>query len=173
MSLAGVVDLGHHLGMPLGNQLRSLATSPEAVHAVFTRLDANHDGTVTPAEMLSSGDVPQGLLTLARTGFHLPASDEELAALPGITEADLTGDTGPPLISYPTLRAATNEIVGKPGVGHALSVKLDAAEAAEASGDAAAKAQAIQDYLNQLGAQSGKSLTGREAHALAVIAGQL
>jgi hypothetical protein len=39
--------------------------------------------------------------------------------------------------------------------------------------DLAAKAGAIQAYINQLSAQSGKTLTTREAHALAVMASEM
>jgi len=71
------------------------------------------------------------------------------------------------------LRMATNDFVTKTGVANGLNAKLSAAEAAEARGDAAAKAGAIQAYLNQLRAQSGKALTAREARALAIVAGEM
>src|SRR5262249_22499395 len=93
LAMVDVVDLGDRLGLPLGNQLRAFTTDPLTLHAVFALLDVDHDGTLTPAEMVGTGSpLPQDLLAAVRTGFHLTLGDDELTLLPGITEADLTGD---------------------------------------------------------------------------------
>ena len=91
-------------------------------------------------------------------------------SFPQIALSHLTSDLAPPLLSYESLRVATNDFVTETGVANGLNANLNAADAAEARQDLAAKARAIQNYIDQLSALSGKTLTTREAHALAIMA---
>jgi hypothetical protein len=111
------------------------------------------------------------LATVQRTLLFDATGDR--GSSPQIALSDLTRDLGPPLFSYESLRIATNDFVTQTGVASGLNAKLNAAEAAEARGNPAAKAGALRAYLNQLSAESGKTLTTREAHALAVMASEM
>jgi len=172
LAVADIFDLAQALGHPVDVNLRDYTTSPATVQDVFTRLDANHDGLLTPTEMLADNALAHDFLaTVQRTlGLDLTNAD---GSSPEIGLSDLTSDLGPPLFSYDSLRVATRDFVTKPGVAGGLIAKLNAAEAAETRGDLSAKAGALGAYLNQVNAQAGKALTAREAHALAVIVSQM
>jgi predicted extracellular nuclease len=67
----------------------------------------------------------------------------------------------------------TQAAVSNVGIAHSLCAKLRAAAAADARGDEQAKAGSLRAYVNQLEAQSGKSLTAEDAAYLASLAAQL
>jgi hypothetical protein len=176
LAVADVVDLAQALGHPIDVNLRDYTNDAATTRLAFELLDSNHDGFVTPAEILapdgsSSPILLAFLATVERTLLFDVTGDR--GSLPRIALSDLTPGLSPPLFSYESLRIATNDFVTQTGVASGLNAKLNAAEAAEARGNLAAKAGAIRGYLNQLGAQSGKTLTAREAHALAVMASEL
>ncbi len=60
----------------------------------------------------------------------------------------------------------TEAYVTKAGIANALCAKLDAAERADARGQANAKAGSLGAYVNQLRAQSGKAITAERAEFL-------
>lgn len=152
-------------------------TSPGTVRSVFTRLDANRDGEVTQQEVLDldTSDFPadtRPLLDafLASLRERLDSTDPDVH-IPGATLESLSNSATPPLFSFEGLRLTTRELVLHAGVGHALSAKLDAMEAADLRGNRSARAGALGAYLHQLAAQTqAKRLTPREASALAVVA---
>ncbi len=76
-------------------------------------------------------------------------------------------------VTYARLCELTQEAVSNDGVAHALCAKLEAAAAAEARGNDDAKAGSLGAFVNQLEAQSGKSLTAEAAAYLIALAGQL
>jgi prepilin-type N-terminal cleavage/methylation domain-containing protein len=175
LAVADVVDLAQGLGHPIDVNLRDYTNDAATTQLAFELLDSNHDGFVTPEEILAAdGSSPILLVFLAtvqRTLLFDATGDR--GSSPQIALSDLTRDLGPPLFSYESLRIATNDFVTQTGVASGLNAKLNAAEAAEARGNPAAKAGARRAYLNQLSAQSGKALTTREAHALAVMASEM
>jgi hypothetical protein len=75
--------------------------------------------------------------------------------------------------TYASLCELTRAAVSKEGVANALCAKLAEAEAADERGDDDAKAGSLGAYVNQLEAQSGKSLTAEAAAQLAAIAATL
>jgi hypothetical protein len=75
--------------------------------------------------------------------------------------------------TYSSLCELTRFHVSKEGVANALCAKLAAAEAADERGNDNAKAGSLGAYVNQLEAQSGKSLTAEAAAQLAAIAATL
>jgi len=175
LAIADVVDLAAALGHPIDVDLRAYTNDPATTSLVFELLDSNHDGFVTPDEILAgngSSLLVTFLATVERTIFF-DLTDEE-GAFPRIALSELDSSLlGPPLFSYESLRIATSDFLEKPGVANGLNAKLDAAKAAEMGGNPDAKAGAIRAYLNELRAQSGKSLTPKEAHALAIMAGAM
>jgi len=129
--------------------------------SVFDLLDSNGDGVLTLDEMLRNPFIAPFAPFLRTPGFFGPEIDAQVA----ITKSDLAGDAGF-LFSYDGLRALTQFYNTKPGVGHALAVKLDAAEAAEKRGDLEAKAGALGAFENQVACsdfQGAHSATGFSA----------
>jgi predicted extracellular nuclease len=78
-----------------------------------------------------------------------------------------------PTTSYADLRRLTLRYVDDADVAAGLIDKLNAAESAEERGNERAKQAAIRAYVNQLRAQSGKSLTAAEAALLISLAEEL
>lgn len=173
LAVADLVDLAQALGHPIDVNLRAYTSDPATTQLAFQLLDANHDGFVTPNEILGAdGSILVAFLaTVERTILFDVTNDT--GSFPQIALSDLMSDLGPPLFSYERLRIATNDFATKTGIANGLNAKLDAAEAAEARGDVAAKAGAIRAYINQVNAQSGKTLMPKEAHALALMASQM
>jgi predicted extracellular nuclease len=68
--------------------------------------------------------------------------------------------------SFARVCELTRAYVEKAGVANALCAKLEAAEAADARGNANAKAGSLGAYVNQLRAQSGKAITAERASFL-------
>jgi len=173
--VAKVVDFAQLLGNPIAVNLRGYTSDPATTQLAFALVDSNHDGFVTPDEILNTtGASPilqAAIAPVARTlSFDITGHG---GSFPPIALSDLTSGLSPPLFSYESLRVATNDFVTETGVANGLNANLNAAEAAEARQDLAAKAGAIQAYINQLSAQSGKTLTTIEAHALAVMASEM
>jgi len=76
-------------------------------------------------------------------------------------------------VSYANLCALTRSYVENEGIANALCAKLAAAEAAAARGNENAKNGSLGAYVNQLEAQSGKSIPADAAAWLAALAGAL
>lgn len=173
--VAKVVDLSQMLGHPIDVNLRGYTIDAATTQLAFGFVDSNHDGFVTPEEILSAvGSSP--ILKAAIAPVEATLSFDITGhggSFPRIALSDLTSGLAPALFSYESLRVATNDFVTETDVANALNDSLNAAEAAEARQDLAAKAGAIQAYINQLSTQSGKTLMPIEAHALAIMASEM
>ena len=94
-----------------------------------------------------------------------------------VTATDKAGNVGQSSISFrvtlsfDSLCMLTHQWISKAGVADSLCAKLDAAKAAAARGDW--KAGILAAYLNEVSAQSGKSLTVEQAALLAQLASGL
>ena len=108
------------------------------------------------------------------TSFKPPAQDALYEA-----NAYRTSDHDPILVgvdlktTFDDLCRLTRSYVTKTDVEDALCDKLAAAKAADAQGNAQAKAGALTAYVKQVRAQTGKSLTAAQADTLVALAGQL
>lgn len=71
------------------------------------------------------------------------------------------------------LQALTASYVTNAGIAHSLVVKLDAVAAAEQRGDATAKQGAVGAFINEVNAQTGKSITPAHARMLTVLVQRL
>jgi prepilin-type N-terminal cleavage/methylation domain-containing protein len=170
--VAKVVELAQLQGHPIDVNLRSYTSDAATTQLAFGLVDSNHDGFVTPDEILmTAGTSPilqaaiapvVGSLSFDITGHG--------GSFPQIALSDLANGLASSLFSYESLRTATSDFATDAGVANMLNATLDVAEAAEARQDPAAKAGAIQAYVDQLAAQSGKTLTTIEARALAIMA---
>ena len=108
------------------------------------------------------------------TSFKPPAQDALYEA-----NAYRTSDHDPILVgldlrtTYDDLCRLTRSYVTKTDVADGLCDKLATAEAAEDAGDLKAKAGALKAYVNQLNAQTGKSITAAQAEILIGLATEL
>jgi FIMAH domain-containing protein len=68
--------------------------------------------------------------------------------------------------TYTSVKNVVARLCGAPGVVDGLTAKLAAAQAAEAKGNLTAKANQLQAFVNQVNAQTGKSLTREAADIL-------
>jgi predicted extracellular nuclease len=74
-----------------------------------------------------------------------------------------------PTVTYSSVCTLTKEFVTQPGIANALCAKLAAAAAADERG----KELELQNFVNQVEAQSGKALTATQAATLIGLAGNL
>ncbi|MCA1594891.1 MAG: prepilin-type N-terminal cleavage/methylation domain-containing protein [Chloroflexi bacterium] len=132
--------------------------------AVLAGLDLNQDGVVTLPELDAN---PYAGLFSPYIHTQGPLADEVDAQM-YFTPSDLSGDPAF-LFSYASLRRLIPSYVDKPGVAHALTAKIDAAEDAELRGDSHAKSGALRAFRNQLAAQACKAISERHAHVLTVL----
>jgi hypothetical protein len=94
-------------------------------------------------------------------------------------DAYRTSDHDPVLVglelkaTFADLKRLTLEYASDPTVAASLVEKLVAAEDAGARGNTTAKAKALNAYVNQVNAQSGKALTAAQAEQLIRIARSL
>jgi prepilin-type N-terminal cleavage/methylation domain-containing protein len=146
-------------------QVRPFLNQAGLTQQVFDLLDSNHDGVLTLDEMLENGVIAPFAPFLKTPGAFGSQIDAQIMLKP----ADLEGS---PLFlfSYDSLRVLSVFYSQKPGLGQALSAKLDAAEAAERRGNLHAKAGALGAFENQVRAQAGKDLTPQHAEVLLTLA---
>jgi prepilin-type N-terminal cleavage/methylation domain-containing protein len=173
LAVATIADLAQASGHPIDSNLRDYTSDPATVQTVFDLLDANHDGQLTPAEMLATNTAVLGdFYTTLRRAFSLDTVGDA-GATPAITMADVTSAVGPPLFSFQSLRLATADFVTKRLVADALTTTLRIAEFADEHGDRWLRDTALRAYIDVLHEQQGRSLTAQEAHALTLVAQQL
>ncbi len=142
-------------------QVRPFLMQADIVDQVFKTLDLNGDEVLTLDEMLQNPFIAPFADFLRTPGFFGPQIDAQIE----VRSTDLAGDPKF-LFSYESLRILSAFYVKNHGIAHALIVKLDAAEAAEARGDLHAKAGELRAFANLVRAQSGKALPAVQAQAL-------
>lgn len=152
----------------LVGQVRQYVSSPAALDTVFNTLDTDHNGVLTLGE-LDANPITQVFAPLLHDQGLFR---EQIDAATVIPRGDLAGD-GSFLFSYEALRQLTVYYSRNPGVAAGLAAKLDAAEAAEERGNANAKGGSLGAFRNQVRAQTGKALTGAQAHVLTMMSGTL
>ena len=145
-------------------QVRPFLMQSGIVDLVFERLGGS-EGTLTLTQLLDNPSVAPFASFLTTPGFFGPQIDAQIV----IHRSDLTGNAAF-LFSYESLRLLADFYSRSPGVAHALSAKLDAAEAAEGRGELAAKAGLLGAFDNQVRAQAGKALTDGQANVLRTLA---
>jgi prepilin-type N-terminal cleavage/methylation domain-containing protein len=148
--------------------------------SVFDTLDTDEDGLVSISEV-SGADNTLGSFSPNLKGFtdtvfrdlkwdSLSEQDRQAIAV-GMSELDTTE---PLLFSYDGLGNLTSVLINwGDGNADALIAKLEAAEAAEASGDLKAKSKALKQYRNLVKAEKGKSLTRANTNTLIAISNTL
>ena len=144
-------------------QVRPFLMQSDIVDTVWTKLAGDIEGgdSLSLAGLLENPVVAPFAPLLKTPGVFGPEIDEQIV----IRKSDLTGS---PLFlfSYDSLRMLAGYYSSSPGIAHALSAHLDAAERAETRGNDSAKAGALRAFENQVAAQAGKALTPQQAEVL-------
>ena len=157
---------------------RDYTRSSGTLASTFDLLDDNGDGAVSIAEIQafqgSDDEATAGTLTAFLTFVGDEMKWELLSPTAkettGAELADIWGDQGVPAFSYEALCHLTEQYVSKAPIARALCNKLEAAEFAEARGNDKAKKGSLGAYVDQLEAQSGKSLLHGRAAILITLA---
>jgi prepilin-type N-terminal cleavage/methylation domain-containing protein len=146
---------------------------------VFGLVDADYDGTANIREVLDYDNAP-GPFSSTTHGFFAAAyrdlrwdtlSEQDQQAI-GVTMNDL--DTTQPLqFTYDGLRDLTRVVIWFVEGDFLMNAQLDAAEAAEASGDLRRKDKALKQYRKLVKAEIGRSLTRSNANTLIAISNTL
>jgi hypothetical protein len=171
------------------SQARGYLESPDTVNGVLNTLDGDDDGKVSVEEMLASssaipdaelrGPVEEFLAYVAREMRLDSLSEEERREIAvGIDEREHSpsiqkgtwifdvGQTMSPQFSYDGFCLLTKLWINQPQISSSLCATLDAAEAAEASGDLRGRNKAIQKYHRQVESQVGEAIAGGDAKRL-------
>ena len=143
-------------------QVRPFLLQDGIVDTVFGILaGGNEADSLTLSQLLDHPLVAPFAPFLTTPGPFGPEIDAQIV----VHKSDVTGSPTF-LFSYESLRLLSDFYSSKPGVGHALSAKLDAAEAAEMRGNRHAKEGALGAFAHEVNAQTGKALTPAQAHVL-------
>lgn len=115
-----------------------------------------------------SGIASDSCQNIVGPAYSLPLGANTFSA----TATDVAGNVGSGSTTFTvkvtgaSLGALVQSFVSQPGVASSMLAKLRAAEAAAARGNASAKAGAIGAFINEVQAQSGKTLTAEQAATL-------
>lgn len=174
------------------------ATSAEGSHSVALSgtgvvTDATPPALILPADIVVDAVDPTGV----DVGYTVTATDVEsvvtsIDCVPAsgsrfpigtttvsCTATDSRGNTSAPGTFQVTVQGATDQLgdlageVAGVGPGRSLAAHVERARAALAAGDTAGACRALDSFLNEVQAQSGKQLTVAQAEALATDANRI
>jgi prepilin-type N-terminal cleavage/methylation domain-containing protein len=153
--------------------------SRETTDAIFNRLDNGdndndgHNGLVSFDEILhlnTGTNIPlDGLLDSVNREMRLDLLTPEQKRTIAVSLSDLRGNPAE-LSSFDGLCSLTQQYIAANGVANQLCARLRAAKNAAARGDSEAKARFLRDYINEVAAQSYRTLTQRRAISLITLA---
>ncbi len=160
-------------------QIRGFSSDPATRFDVLRRLDADGDTRVTLLEVLQFAPVPEDGLRIPFRAFldeivrqlRPGAGNESLKLHGGAKFEDVPLDP-PSLFEYVPLCHLTTLVVHERDDGEvadSLCEKLAAAKRAEERGDFPAEAGLLGAYLDQVAAQTDKTLTRRDASVLSAL----
>lgn len=154
--------------------VRNFLSRRDTTIAVLNGIDANRDGSLTVAEIrnintgseLSIAD----FMDFVEDEMKLDIIDSETANGSKIPFESISLNFEKIQIKYTDLHQLTRTYVANVEVANNLSELLSQAEAAEARGDLAAKAEFIASYIDQVSALKNLSLTSKSATTLITLA---
>jgi prepilin-type N-terminal cleavage/methylation domain-containing protein len=161
------------------SQARSFVHSPSTIPTVFQLLSVHTPSgpQITFSSILhfnQYADLLGGFVAFLPQAMHLGAANENVAALAGVSLADISGT---PLtidvFNYPGLCTMTEVYETNPHIAHSLCARLSAAEEAEERGSREAQADALEAFVHEVRAQVDKTLTHHQADVLMTLAGVL
>ncbi len=159
------------------SQVREHCQSPDTIAAIVDYIDSDDDGRVNITEVRFASTTfddqalrnpLQGFLDYVAQEMKWDSLSEDAGRAIFVATGDLNGDgSEPPLFSYDGLGRLTEmyAIVGALDLND-LFIKLEEAEAAEASGNQKGKAKALKDYQRAAKAQIGHAFTRNHADVL-------
>ena len=157
-------------------QARTFVNAPSTIPMVFQQLSAATvpGQRVTFESILQFNQHPdllQGFLPSLLAPMHLGAANENVALLPGVSLADLSGiPLQPDMLSFSGLCTMTENYETNQHIAHSLCVKLSAAEEAEERGNREAQIDTLDAYRHEVHAQIDKTLTQHQADVLTELA---
>jgi type II secretory pathway pseudopilin PulG len=159
---------------PTGQAIPSVRSfiSQQSIARGFRQLDADGDGQVSFRELLGSAPTDPVLgryYAVVAAELELGAGDEDVDALPPVPLAGFVGDPGV-VFTFDTLRFLVKRYAAEPRVARILTRRLDAAEAAAASGDEDGKVRLLRAFANRVRAEAGTTLTAQEVRVLTTLA---
>jgi type II secretory pathway pseudopilin PulG len=158
------------------SRVKSFVHSPSTIPMVFQLLSLP---TPSGPQVTFSGslhfnqymDLLGGFLAFLPQAMHLGTANESVAALPGVSLADVSGiPLTIDVFNYPGLCKMTEVYETNPRIAHSLCAKLSAAEEAEERGDTEAQVEALDAFVHEARAQVDKTLTQRQADVLTTLA---
>jgi prepilin-type N-terminal cleavage/methylation domain-containing protein len=177
----GAIAVAQLLGLDPTNigSVKSVLDNRDTVATILSMLDANHDGKVSPAEILGfdtsrfsppAKAILDGMIADAAQRLSLGADNEDVGALPGVSIKKLAGrKAGAQLFSYPGVCSLTREFSSDRAVARALCGDLRKASAAEKRGDVETKTAWLDTYRSRVAAESGRALSAEQADALTML----
>jgi prepilin-type N-terminal cleavage/methylation domain-containing protein len=144
--------------------IRSYLSQPGIVQQILGQLDLDGNGAVSLSELDKNAYAAPLAALLHSTGPFADEIDSHMV----FHLSDLAGDPSF-LFSYDALRQLSQYYAPKPGVGNALTAKLDAAQDSERRHNANSKAGQLNAFRKEIAAQTGKALTAQQAHVLIVL----
>jgi hypothetical protein len=143
----------------------------------FTSMPTFDSGNLDPTDIAEDFRIFGGtgtLVTIPEGARYLFVSASDSKYNDNLdVDGDFAVTIGLHRLSYSRLCLLTHRLVTKAGIAHALCVKLQNAEAAAVRGNTNARDGLIGAYINQLRAQTGKSVTAENADALVALAERL
>jgi hypothetical protein len=158
------------------SQIGSFVDAPSTVPTVFNlhSVPTPSGAQVTFSSILQFNQFPElldGFPPALLQPMQLGAGNENVAALPGVSLADISGTpVNPNMVGYAGLCEMTEIYETHRGIAHSLCAKLSEAQEAEERGNVRAKAAALDAYCDELEAQADKTLTQHQADVLMTLA---
>jgi hypothetical protein len=151
----------------------------DTVSSVLSVLAANHDGKVSPGEILGfdtsrfsppTKAILDAMIADVAQRLSLGADNEDVDAVPGVSIKKLAGrNAGKQLFTYQGVCSLTRRFSGDRAVARALCADLRKASAADRRGDVETKTSWLNAYRSGVEAQSGQALRAEQADALATL----
>jgi Tfp pilus assembly protein PilE len=177
----GAIAVAKLLGVDPSNigSVKSVVDNRDTVSSVLSMIDANHDGKVSPGEILGfdtsrfsppTKAILDAMIADVAQRLSLGADNEDVDAVPGVSIKKLARrNAGKQLFTYQGVCSLTRQFSGDRAVARALCADLRKASAADRRGDVETKTSWLNAYRSGVEGQSGQALSAEQADALATL----
>jgi general secretion pathway protein G len=165
------------------SQVRGYVESPDASNRLFDTLVGNDNREVSVELMLSCASGMhldaelrspfEEFIAYVAEQMKLDSLSDEAKRSIAVGTGDLEQGQQPPLFSYDGLCILTQSWINQPDISNPLCANLEAAEAAETSGDLSRRDRVIMSFKRQVNSQIGQAISGGDAKRLITLAGAM